>query len=147
MNLPQQKYLTKSSFIADLGCLRKLWQHLWDRYSAVPFGGMSQLIMERDTRFGSLAHQLYLGDTLIDVDLRNLYHYSKPVSVRDQYYFTMKKNFVACLDGAIFCRVLPRGLFNSYITHTWSLPFLYSLQAKSTGFDFNFAFPINSFSR
>ncbi|HDH08313.1 MAG TPA: DUF2779 domain-containing protein [Gammaproteobacteria bacterium] len=72
MNPPQQKYLSKSSFMAGLDCPRKLWQLLWDRSSAAPFGGMSQLIMEMGTRFGTLAHQLYPGATLIDVDFRNL---------------------------------------------------------------------------
>jgi hypothetical protein len=72
MNPPQQKYLSKSSFMAGLDCPRKLWQLLWDRESAAPFGGMSQLIMEMGTRFGILAHQLYPGATLIDVDYRNL---------------------------------------------------------------------------
>jgi Domain of unknown function(DUF2779) len=68
----QQKYLSKSSFMAGLDCPRKLWQLLWDRDSAAPFNGMSQLIMEMGTRFGILAHQLYPGATLIDVDIRNL---------------------------------------------------------------------------
>ncbi len=58
--------------MAGLDCPRKLWQLLWDRESAAPFGGMSQLIMEMGTRFGILAHQLYPGATLIDVDIRNL---------------------------------------------------------------------------
>ena len=58
--------------MAGLDCQRKLWQLLWDRESAAPFGGMSQLIMEMGTRFGILAHQLYPGATLIDVDFRNL---------------------------------------------------------------------------
>ena len=69
---PQQKHLSKSSFLAGLDCPRKLWQLLWDRDSAAPYGGMSQLIMEMGTRFGVLAHQLYPGATLIDVDYRNL---------------------------------------------------------------------------
>jgi len=68
----QQKYLSKSSFMAGLDCPRKLWQLLWDRDSAAPFDGMSQLIMEMGTRFGILTHQLYPGATLIDVDIRNL---------------------------------------------------------------------------
>ena len=72
MNPPQQKSLSKSSFMAGFDCPRKLWQKLWDRGSAAPFSGMSQLIMEMGTRFGVLAHQLYPGATLIDVDFRNL---------------------------------------------------------------------------
>ncbi|NOY17777.1 MAG: DUF2779 domain-containing protein, partial [Gammaproteobacteria bacterium] len=57
---------------AGLDCPRKLWQLFWDRGSAAPFSGMSQLIMEMGTRFGMLAHQLYPGATLIDVDFREL---------------------------------------------------------------------------
>ena len=72
MNPPQQKYISKSSFMAGLDCPRKLWQLLWDRSSAAPFGGMSQLLMEMGTRFGVHAHQLYPGSTLIDVVFRNL---------------------------------------------------------------------------
>lgn len=72
MNSIVQKNLSKSSFMAGLDCPRKLWQLLWDRGSAAPFGGMSQLIMEMGTRFGTLAHQLYPGATLIDVDYHNL---------------------------------------------------------------------------
>ncbi|HDH15795.1 MAG TPA: hypothetical protein ENG90_04865, partial [Gammaproteobacteria bacterium] len=72
MNPPHQKHLSKSSFMAGLDCPRKLWQLLWDRSSATPFGGMSQLIMEMGTRFGVLAHQLYPGATLINIDFRNL---------------------------------------------------------------------------
>ena len=72
MNPLQQKLLSKSSFMAGLDCPRKLWQRLWDRSSAAPFGGMSQLIMEMGTRFGVLAHQLPAGASLVDVDFRNL---------------------------------------------------------------------------
>jgi len=72
MNTARQKTLSKSSFMAGLDCPRKLWQLLWDRGSAAPFGGMSQLIMEMGTRFGVLAHQLYPGAVLIDVDFRKL---------------------------------------------------------------------------
>ncbi len=72
MNRPLLKSLSKSSFMAGLDCPRKLWQLLWDRGSAAPFSGMSQLIMEMGTRFGVLAHQLYPGATLIDVDFRDL---------------------------------------------------------------------------
>ena len=69
---PQQKFPSKSSFMTGLDCPRKLWQKLWDRSSAAPFDGMSQLIMEMGTRFGVLAHHLYPGAMLIDVDFRNL---------------------------------------------------------------------------
>ena len=72
MTPPQQKLLSKSSFMAGLDCHRKLWQLLWDRDSAAPFDGMSQLLMEMGNRFGVLAHQLYPGATLIDVDYRHL---------------------------------------------------------------------------
>jgi hypothetical protein len=58
--------------MAGLGCHRKLWQLLWDRGSAAPDDGMSQLIMEYGTRFGELAHSLFPDGTLIDIDISNL---------------------------------------------------------------------------
>lgn len=64
--------LSKSSFIAALTCHRKLWQLLWDRSSAAPRSGMDQLKMEFGTRFGEVAHCLYPGATLIDINIRKL---------------------------------------------------------------------------
>lgn len=66
------KYLSKSSYMAGLDCHRKLWQLLWDRDSAAPYDGMSQLIMEYGKRFGELAHRLFPDATLIDIDISNL---------------------------------------------------------------------------
>ena len=72
MNPPMRKYLSKSSFMAGLDCPRKLWQLLCERNRAAPLSGLSQLIMDMGSRFGVLAHQLYSGATLIDVDYRHL---------------------------------------------------------------------------
>ncbi len=66
------KYLSKSSYMAGLDCHRKLWQLLWDRDSAAPNDGMSQLIMEYGNRFGELAHTLFPDGTLINIDIFNL---------------------------------------------------------------------------
>jgi len=61
------KYISKSSYMAGLDCHRKLWQKLWDRDSAAPLDGMTELIFEFGNRFGVLAHSLYPDATLIDV--------------------------------------------------------------------------------
>lgn len=58
--------------MAGLTCDRKLWQLLWDRNSAAPPDGMSALIMMMGSRFGELAHKLFPGAALIDVNVCNL---------------------------------------------------------------------------
>lgn len=66
------KYISKSSYIAGLDCHRKLWNLLWDRKSAAPFDGMTELIFEFGRRFGTLAHSLYPDAVLIDINIFKL---------------------------------------------------------------------------
>ena len=66
------KYISKSSYMAGLDCPRKLWNLLWDRDSAAPLDGMTQLIFEFGKRFGVLAHSLYPDGVLIDIDVFRL---------------------------------------------------------------------------
>ena len=62
------KYISKTSYMAGLDCHRKLWQLLWDRESAAPYDGMTKLHFEFGNRFGELAHALFPGAVLIDID-------------------------------------------------------------------------------
>ena len=66
------KYISKSSYMAGLDCHRMLWQKLWDRKSAAPLDGMTELIFEFGNRFGVLAHQLFPGSVLIDINIFKL---------------------------------------------------------------------------
>lgn len=67
-----QKYISKSSYMAGLDCHRQLWNLLWDRKSAAPHDGMTELIFEFGRRFGTLAHSLYPDGVLIDIDIFKL---------------------------------------------------------------------------
>ena len=67
------KYISKSSYMAGLDCHRKLWQLLWDRDSAAPNDGMTELVFEYGRRFGELAHVLFPNAVLIDIDIRKLH--------------------------------------------------------------------------
>lgn len=70
--MKRQKYISKSSYMAGLDCHRMLWQKLWDRDSAAPLDGMTELIFKFGNRFGVLAHSLFPGAVLIDVDIYRL---------------------------------------------------------------------------
>ena len=58
--------------MAGLDCHRKLWNLLWDRKSAAPYDGMTELIFEFGRRFGELAHTLYPDAVLININLFKL---------------------------------------------------------------------------
>jgi hypothetical protein len=58
--------------MAGLDCHRQLWNWLWDRKSAAPHDGMTELIFEFGRRFGTLAHELFPGAVLIDIDIFKL---------------------------------------------------------------------------
>ena len=66
--MPPSRYLSKSDYITGLVCHRKLWQRLWDPDSADPPGGINRLNMTMGVRFGELAHRLFPGATLIEIE-------------------------------------------------------------------------------
>ena len=67
-----QKYISKSSYMAGLECHRKLWNLLWDRSSAAPYDAMTELVFDFGRRFGELAHSLFPGAVLIDINVFRL---------------------------------------------------------------------------
>ena len=66
------KNLSKSNYMAGIDCSRRLWLNLWRKELKPAPAGMSKLIMGQGRDFGELAHQLYPGAVLIDIDIRNL---------------------------------------------------------------------------
>jgi hypothetical protein len=82
--------------MAGLDCHRKLWQLLWDRKSAGPRSGISQLNMKFGVLFGEVAHCLYPDAVLIDIDKRQLKRAAKDTvdAIRDGATVILEATFI-----------------------------------------------------